>query len=118
MGDVSKHFSRWEFKCKCGTCEDKAVDSELLEHLEGVREHYDRRVTIKSGWRCEEHNRREGGYPKSKHKDGLAADIVVEGILAEEVQEYLKKIYPDQYGVGSYSLFTHFDVRSGRAARW
>lgn len=117
MGDVSQHFSRWEFKCRCGKCKEKGVDAKLIEALEKVRNNFGRRVTINSGWRCEAHNKAEGGYPSSKHMDGLAADVFVDKIRASEIQRYLDELYPDSHGLGRYNFFTHLDVRE-RKARW
>lgn len=52
MGDISKHFSRREFLCKCGFA---TVDVELVAVLEDVREHFDSGVTINSGVRAQNH---------------------------------------------------------------
>ena len=38
MGDVSPHFSQYEFECKCG-CGFAAVDIDLLKVIEDVRSH-------------------------------------------------------------------------------
>ncbi len=117
MGDVSKHFSRSEFACNCGLCPQRAVDSELLTLLEGLREYFLQEVTITSGWRCEAHNKAVGGLPASKHLEGIAADIIVNGTPPDKVHYYLDKTYPDEMGLGKYSKFTHIDVRDHKA-RW
>ncbi len=116
MGDISKHFSRREFLCKCG-CGFATVDVELVAVLEDVREHFDSGVTINSGCRCKEHNKRVGGEPDSEHTRGTAADIVVDGVPAHEVHAYLSMKYAGRYGIGKYQNRTHIDVRQ-RAARW
>jgi len=112
---VSKHFSRDEFKCKCGKCFPEAVDIELNTALEGVREHFRQMVTITSGWRCEAHNKAVGGAPASKHLLGIAADIIVNGVSPDDVYEYLDKTYPHKYGIGRYSGWVHLDVRRTQA---
>ncbi len=119
MGDISRHFNRSEFGCKCSyeDCEDIAVDVELVKVLEEVREHFGRAVTINSSYRCEDHNKYVGGAPKSKHRLGIAADIVVRNIHPHKVYEFLNSKYPEQYGMGKYNTFTHIDVRS-YCARW
>ena len=116
MGDVSKNFSRGEFACKCG-CGFAAVDVELLQILEDVRERFDSSVKINSGCRCAEHNKRVGGDRDSEHMRGIAADIVVDGVPAGTVHAYLTKKFPGKYGIGKYQNWTHIDVRL-RAARW
>ena len=115
MGDISEHFSRWEFKCP--DCDFDVVDKELLQVLEWVRIRFGKRVTINSACRCEKHNKKVGGSPKSQHLFGKAADIVVEDVIPLEVYDFLATAYFDCYGIGNYPDFTHIDVRRARA-RW
>jgi len=114
MGDLSKHFSRSEFTCKCG-CGFDTVDAELIMFLELARAHFDRAITINSGCRCRNHNNAVNGSVNSLHLDGRAADIVVEGTPPNIVQEYFEQ--RDVPGLGEYNSFTHVDSRSGHA-RW
>ena len=112
----SKYFTRKEFACKCG-CGYAVVDVELLAVLEDVREHFQEPVTINSACRCDTHNRNVGGISNSKHKLGIASDIVVRDIPVAVVQDYLLNKYPDSLGIGCYETFTHVDVREGKS-RW
>lgn len=73
MGDLTKHFSRWEFECSCG-CEYDQMQARIVERLQRVRENFGPLI-IHSGCRCEVHNHRVGGSPFSSHLRGLAADI-------------------------------------------
>jgi len=116
MGDVSPNFSRREFSCKCG-CGFQTVDVDLIAILETVRSKFNSPVTINSACRCHEHNENIGGSYGSKHKQGIAVDIVVKGVNPKDVYKYLDDIYPASYGIGYYDSFTHFDVRSNKA-RW
>ena len=116
MGDLSKNFSRYEFACSCG-CGGDTVDAELLTILESVRQHYDLPVKITSAFRCAAHNYDVGGSTNSQHLVGKAADFKIHGILPAEIQAYIRQTWPEEYGVGSYSAFTHVDSRSVRA-RW
>ena len=116
MGDLSAHFSRREFACRC-SCGFDTVDARLLEVLESVRQHFDVPVTVNSGCRCLEHNKRTGGAPRSQHLVGRAADIVVSGVAPRDVASWLERTYPGQLGIGRYAGFTHIDSRS-TAARW
>jgi len=117
VGNLSAHFDRSEFACLCG-CAFDTVDTQLLEVLEGVRQHFGAPVTILSGCRCPKHNYDVGGSEKSQHKKGRAADFVVNEHLPIEVQNYLKITYPDSLGIGSYTGFTHVDARTRGGARW
>ena len=86
----------------------------LAHRLQVVRDLLNRPVTVHSGYRTLLHNREVGGYPNSYHLSGMAADIVVEGMAASDVQLFLKNW---QGGLGSYPEFTHLDIRPYRA-RW
>lgn len=111
MTQLSKHFKRKEFKCKCGKCDHDSVDAELLMLLEDVREHFGAPVTVNSGHRCEKHNASQGGASKSKHLIARAADIKVKGKSPKEVIHHLVMKYPDKYGFIEYSSFVHVDSR-------
>ena len=113
MGDISKNFSRVEFSCKC-QCGFSTVDVELLKALEIVRSHFKKPIKINSACRCEKHNDYVGGALHSKHKLGIAADIVVKDIEPQLVYNFLDRYMPNKYGLGNYSTFTHVDVRSDK----
>ena len=125
MGDLNKYFNRSEFACKCG-CGFETVDHELLELVSVVRVRFNLPLTINSSCRCLEHNeavQKEANKnyvpysSKSKHMQGIAADIVVKGVNPKDVYKFICEAYPDQYGVGKYNSFTHIDVRRNKA-RW
>lgn len=118
MGDLSANFSRHEFKCKCGNCSCDTVDAELLRVLEQTRLDLGAAITVNSGNRCINHNRRVGGATESQHVRGRASDITTSVASPSEVANYLEKKYPGKYGIGRYKNFTHIDTRSGPAARW
>jgi len=113
MGDISKNFSRSEFSCKC-QCGFSTVDVELLKVLEIVRAHFKKPIKINSGCRCEKHNAHIGGALNSKHKLGIAVDIVVEDIEPMVVYNFLDRYMPNKYGLGDYTTFTHVDVRADK----
>ena len=114
---LSKHFNDYEFTCHCNNCILVDPPQELLNVLEDVREHFGRPVTIMSGYRCEAHNSAVGGAKSSKHKKGIASDIIISGVTPNKVQKYLLKKYPRKYGIGRYTYFTHIDVRKNKG-RW
>jgi uncharacterized protein YcbK (DUF882 family) len=93
------------------------VDYELVHKLTLLRRYFNKPVLINSGIRCVAHNIDIGSNMRSQHLKGKAADIVVKGIDATEVQSYLMKRYPETHGIGSYKNFTHFDVRE-KKERW
>ena len=125
MSKLSKNFSRSEFACKCG-CGFDDVDPNLILALQKLRDWWRLPVTINSGCRCHAHNeavqkQADPDYvansSKSQHLRGTAADIVVAGISPPEISRHLDITYPDNYGIGAYNTFTHFDVRRTKG-RW
>lgn len=114
-GQVSKNFNRSEFACKCG-CGFDSVDPELVYVAQDLRDHFNSPVTINSGCRCKKHNKKVGGSKGSKHLEGIAADIVVEGIPPIVVYSYLQAEYVGKYGLGKYPYWVHIDVRANEAS--
>ena len=117
MGDLSKNFSRSEFKCKCSRCEDAVVDVELLNVLQELRDEFEAPIKITSGNRCPLYNKSIGGAENSKHISGIAVDVQIKGYLAEEVYKYLDERYASKYGIGRYANWVHIDIRPNKA-RW
>ena len=113
---VSENFNRSEFACGCG-CGFSTVDIELVKLLELVRITFKQPITITSACRCELHNTAVGGSYGSKHKQGIAADIIVKGTSPADVYKFLDNHAPNKYGVGLYDDFTHIDVRQNKS-RW
>lgn len=80
MGDMTPHFSRREFTCKCG-CNTNNVDSELVSKLEQVYEYLSNTkdgisaIFVNSGCRCPRHSYSVGGSGTDAHTRGIAADI-------------------------------------------
>ena len=114
MGDISKHFDRAEFACKCG-CGYDTVDYTLLEALEALRSHFKAPIVVTSGCRCEAHNEAVGGSENSQHKLGRAADIKVRGATTGQVAMVAHKM---GMSVGHYDTFTHVDSRTGTPVKW
>jgi uncharacterized protein YcbK (DUF882 family) len=88
--------------------------TQLANRLQVIRDLLGKPIIINSGYRTPEHNAAVGGSKNSFHMKGMAADIVVPGMPASEVQRFLKNW---SGGLGSYTHFTHVDIRPNRA-RW
>jgi uncharacterized protein YcbK (DUF882 family) len=94
MGDISKNFSAAEFACKCG-CGFCSPSAKLVATLQAIRDRAEAAMTVASGCRCTEHNKKAGssliglhanlkkGNPgdvtASAHTRGEAADIKITG---------------------------------------
>lgn len=109
---VTKNFTISEFACPCESCNKSYIDTSLIKVVQHIRDHFGVPVKITSAYRCPIYNFQVGGVSQSQHILGKAADIVAQGILPEEVQEYLIKNQTNlNVTVGRYDTFTHVDVR-------
>lgn len=115
---LSKNFKVNEFSCKGkGCCSTVKIDTELVEHLQNIRDYFGKSVTINSGYRCEKHNKAVGGASGSNHTKGMAADIVVAGVKPSAVAKYAETL--GVLGIGLYEdkdgNFVHIDTRTKKA---
>ncbi len=124
MGDLTKNISRHELKCKCGECDCQSMDYETIIIVQDCCDHFAEKlglskvsVSISSAHRCKLHNTFVGGKDGSKHLDAMALDFKIKGVSAKDQYLYLTNKYPDRYGIGMYSSFTHVDSRPQKA-RW
>lgn len=121
---LENNFSLKEFRCKDGTdVPDDLMDNvkKLAKNLQVLRDHIQKPITIISGYRTPEYNKKCGGVKRSQHLLAKAADIIVSGMTSLEVRDTIIQLIKDgkmdSGGVGIYPTFTHYDVR-GRNSRW
>ena len=100
-----------EFRCRDGS-DTIMIDQTLAVLLQAIREHFNKPITITSGYRTAAHNKSVGGAKSSQHLLGKAADIQVADTTVEAVAAYAESLMPDWGGVGRYP------VKSGRAKGW
>ena len=124
MGDLTKNISRHELKCKCGNCDFQSMDFETINVVQEACDHFAKklgvdkvRLDINSAHRCFVHNTAIGSSNLSQHPRGNAMDIKISQVSPKDLYLYLDAKYPDKYGIGMYSSFTHIDTRS-KKARW
>jgi len=81
---VRAHFWLKEFQCAC--CGHVKISCELVRALEELRAQLGGKpIIVTSGLRCVSHNRAVGGAPDSDHLHGWAADIIVDGMMPDEI---------------------------------
>ena len=94
---------------------------ELAKNLQVLRDEVKKPIKITSGYRPAQHNAKIGGAKSSRHITGQAADFKIEGYTPKQVAAVIEKLIADgrmkQGGIGTYSTWTHYDVR-GTQARW
>lgn len=114
--NVSTNFRVKEFACTDGS-DPIFIDSDLVTILQKIRAHFGKTVTITSAYRTPGKNKAVGGTTYSQHLYGRAADIKVKGVSPKKVAQYAETLLKNKGGIGTYSTFTHIDVRTTKA-RW
>ncbi len=78
----TKNFRPEEFRCPCGRCTGYPVQMKAreLKHIQRIRDHYGKPMTITSALRCEYQNNRVGGSKDSRHLEGRAVDFYMKGV--------------------------------------
>lgn len=118
MGNRSRNFNDWEFRCTCGKC-DGTVTDELVDKLQQTRDYFGLPITISSGFRCEDKNIEVGGAPRSYHMQGLACDIDVSDYTSQELYMLLQAIFAVGYtGIGIGKNWIHLDIRPKSKPRY
>lgn len=109
---VSKNFQVWEFACS--SSDVVLIDDELVVLLQTIRDYFGKRVTINSGYRTPEHNKKVGGATNSLHTKGMAADFGIKGVSPLDIAKFAE--WCNIKGIGcydnsSYGYFNHIDTR-------
>ena len=115
---VSTNFKLREFQCKGVNCCGNAVilHKLLLDRLQAMRTEAGHPLVINSGYRCPAHNRAIGGASRSKHLEGMAADIRIPAISHGDLVKLVEKHFKGQGGIGYASSYMHVDT--GPAREW
>ena len=110
---LSKNFNSSEFQCSCGKCEAKRqitvqISPILVAKLQLLRDRVGEPIYITSGVRCKAYNKKIGGYGKSSHLDGLAADINISYTSSVELALIASRI--TNIRIGIYPNHLHIDI--------
>lgn len=127
MTQLTQHFALSELDCRCGCTVPARVLARLrrlAQALEVIRAEVGAPVMVISGYRCRARNKAVGGAAASRHIEGDAVDIQVDGRTGEELRDLIEELIsqgrvPDG-GLGTYAdrrLTVHYDLRPMRA-RW
>lgn len=117
-GDIylSENFKVKEFASTDGA-DPIFISPQLIMVLQRIRSHFNKPITINSGYRTHTRNKAVNGAKNSQHLYGTAADIVVSGVSPSDVANYAETILANTGGIGRYATFTHIDVRKEKS-RW
>jgi len=124
MAKLTNNFTLEEFNSKCGRDIPNNVLPNILQlakNLQVLRDAVGKSISITSGYRSPQHNKKIGGSKDSQHVKGMAADIKVLGMTPKEVALVIEGLIEQgkmkQGGIGIYPSWVHYDVR-GTKARW
>lgn len=116
---LSPNFNSSEFDCHGdGCCTKTMINPKLIEFLQKIRDHFGKKITITSGYRCPIHNSKVSRAKNSLHTTGDAADFTVEGTAPREVAQFAESM--GIKGIGLYETdsdghFVHIDTRTTKA---
>lgn len=103
----TKDFDASEFRCPCGKCTGYPTWMKVneLKHIQTIRTHYGKPMTITSALRCEEQNRAVGGVSGSAHTKGKAVDFYMKGVTdtldnRKTAIRYIKKLKHHNFTYG------------------
>jgi uncharacterized protein YcbK (DUF882 family) len=124
MAKLTNNFTLQEFNSKCGRDIPNNVLPNIIQlakNLQVLRDAVGKSITITSGYRSPQHNKKIGGAKDSQHVKGMAADIKVAGMTPKEVALVIEGLIESgkmkQGGIGIYASWVHYDIR-GTKARW
>ena len=108
----TKNFEPPEFKCPCGRCSGYPtyMRANELKHIQTIRTHYGKPMTITSGLRCEyENNRLSGSSKESGHLKGKAVDFFIKGVTdsvpnRNKALKYIKGLKHHKFTYGAYMV--------------
>ena len=109
----TKDFKPEEFRCSCGRCSGYPtfMRSVELRHIQKIRDHYGKPMTITSALRCSYENSRVNGVKNSGHLKGYAVDFYMKGVTETPEQrtaalKWIKGLPNHQFSYGAYIVDT------------
>lgn len=108
---IAKNFTPGELACRC--CGMICLDIPAIFRLQRARDIAGFPFIINCAYRCDIHNARVGGAPRSRHKI-MAFDISTRGKDAGAIYKALQAAGFTTFGL--YNTFIHTDPRPNR--RW
>ena len=112
--EITKNLNSREVACPC--CGAVIFDRKFVEYLQMLRDFMQVPFVYDKGgfYRCEFYNYSlPNSSPTSRHKKGLAADILTHGWNARMVWKFVKFAQDLGMSIGIYSAHIHVDLRKG-----
>jgi len=87
---LTENFSLHEFRCRDGSdVPEEYMDNvrELAENLQVLRSHIQKPITVISGYRSPEYNKKIDGARRSQHMVAKAGDLIVKDMSPDELKD-------------------------------
>jgi uncharacterized protein YcbK (DUF882 family) len=101
------YFKANELVCKCGECDGGSMNDKFMQKIDQLRLNYGKPLTINSGFRCVEYNKKVSDSTKSAHSLGRAVDIHVDTSSKLRILELA--VYLGFKRIGFGKSFMHLD---------
>ena len=108
-----RYFVPKEFACKCGRYCDgypAQMQRSVVELADRAREALKGPGFVSSGLRCPQHNANVGGVSNSRHLNGKAVDLRIEGKSAKQTLAWAQKQPEVRYAYAIDANYVHLDV--------
>lgn len=117
-----RHFTKTEFKCKCGGkhCNGypAEIDMTMVGYADEIRHRLGKPLNVNSGMRCSVWNQIQGGVSNSQHLYGTAVDLgCPAGTTPAKMAKIAEDVIGNTGGIGIYSWGIHIDSRKTKS-RW
>jgi uncharacterized protein YcbK (DUF882 family) len=97
---ISEHFSKKNFACNCGKCNNTIkISLGLIGALELLRSSANNRINILKGYACPETQENKKNFKKNYHTWGVAADITIDNLSLKQAYKLAQTI-PEIKGLG------------------
>lgn len=111
------HFTREEFRCKCGGRYCDGFPAEMKKAVvlvaDRARKHFAAPGDVVSGLRCSTHNAACGGVDNSQHMYGEAVDLRIRGVSANRLLEFIQAQPEVRYAYCINETNVHYDIPKG-----
>ena len=108
-----RYFVPKEFACKCGRYCDgypAQMQRSVVELADRARAELKGVGFVSSGLRCPRHNANVGGVSDSRHLNGKAVDLRIEGKSAKQTLAWVQKQPEVRYAYAIDANYVHMDV--------
>lgn len=122
MGNLSEHYNKQDFVCKCPECkgQEYRIHLGLVGALEFIGAFFKKTPQVLSAFWCSAYHEKVSEGRKSAHTQGKAVHIRIDGVHLNELFRYIEENMPEINGIGYYpeENVLHIDTRKPPRDIW